>query len=51
MLKKCLEDKKRMWKRNEDEDEPERTDDGCKWVKTDSECKFILTLIHICQWK
>ncbi|XP_061342925.1 protein NEGATIVE GRAVITROPIC RESPONSE OF ROOTS [Gastrolobium bilobum] len=36
LMKKCLEDKKITRKRNEDEPE-ERTDDGCKWVKTDSE--------------
>lgn len=41
MLKKCLEDKKSIRNRNDDEAE-EKTDVGCKWVKTDSECKFIL---------
>ncbi|KAE9605824.1 hypothetical protein Lalb_Chr10g0101391 [Lupinus albus] len=35
-MKKCLEDRKMTGKRNEDEAE-ERTDDRCKWVKTDSE--------------
>lgn len=37
-VKNCLEDKKMPKKRNEDEPE-ENADDGCKWVKTDSECK------------
>nr|ANJ86430.1 NGR [Lotus japonicus] len=35
-MKKCLEDKKLIRNRNEDEPE-ERKDEGCKWVKTDSE--------------
>ena len=48
LMKKCLEDKKTTRKKNEEEPE-ERTDDGCKWVKTDSECKLILTFICIMQ--
>ncbi|XP_027336957.1 uncharacterized protein LOC113850574 [Abrus precatorius] len=36
LMKKCIEDKRITRKRNGDESE-ERTDDGCKWVKTDSE--------------
>lgn len=35
-MKNCLEDMKMPKKRNEDEPE-EKADDGCKWVKTDSE--------------
>ncbi|KAK7349312.1 hypothetical protein VNO77_06583 [Canavalia gladiata] len=46
MMKKCIEDRKMTRKRNEDESE-ERTDDGCKWVKTDSECKFLHFNIHM----
>ncbi|XP_054780784.1 protein NEGATIVE GRAVITROPIC RESPONSE OF ROOTS-like [Prosopis cineraria] len=34
-MKRCLEDKK-VLQRNEEETE-KKTDDGCKWVKTDSE--------------
>ncbi|XP_004510522.1 protein NEGATIVE GRAVITROPIC RESPONSE OF ROOTS [Cicer arietinum] len=36
VLKKCIEDKKSIRNMNEDEAE-EKTDDGSKWVKTDSE--------------
>ncbi|XP_028783895.1 uncharacterized protein LOC114739954 [Neltuma alba] len=35
-MRRCLEDKK-IAKRNDEEETEERTDDGCKWVKTDSE--------------
>ncbi|XP_028763231.1 uncharacterized protein LOC114721562 [Neltuma alba] len=35
--KKRLEDRKALRKRNEDEPIEEKTDDGCKWVRTDSE--------------
>ena len=44
-MKKCLEDRK-IPKKNEDEAE-ERADDGCKWVKTDSECKFIYAILFL----
>nr|KYP72041.1 hypothetical protein KK1_011328 [Cajanus cajan] len=38
--------KKRLKMPKEDEaDERAETDDGCKWVKTDSECNFIFTFI------
>ncbi|GMY34803.1 protein DEEPER ROOTING 1 isoform X1 [Fagus crenata] len=30
---------KQMPKRENDDETPEKTNDGCKWVKTDSECK------------
>lgn len=49
-VKKYLEDKPIEKKRNNDEDDNdnnqrrEKTDDGCKWVKTDSECKLFQTL-------
>ncbi|KAJ1407071.1 hypothetical protein SESBI_24599 [Sesbania bispinosa] len=46
MMKKCLEDKKLTRKRNEDEPE-ERTDDGCKWVKTDSEYSSKKSKIYV----
>ncbi|KAK4269059.1 hypothetical protein QN277_022264 [Acacia crassicarpa] len=38
-MKRCLEDKKMPKTNDHDEEEEteERTDDGCKWVKTDSE--------------
>ncbi|CAJ2663360.1 unnamed protein product [Trifolium pratense] len=36
VVKKCIEDKKNIRNRNEDEAE-ERIDEGSKWVKTDSE--------------
>ncbi|RDX68997.1 hypothetical protein CR513_51949, partial [Mucuna pruriens] len=39
LMKKSIEDKKMTRKRNQNESY-ERTDDGCKWVKTDSECKY-----------
>ncbi|CAJ1976077.1 unnamed protein product [Sphenostylis stenocarpa] len=39
-LKKRLEDRKKMRIEDEAEDKAEpETDDGCKWVKTDSECQ------------
>ncbi|KAK7294468.1 hypothetical protein RJT34_17357 [Clitoria ternatea] len=41
LIKKCIEDKKMTRKRTEDESE-DRTDDGCKWVKTDSEWQLML---------
>ncbi|KAF7814012.1 sm-like protein LSM1B [Senna tora] len=40
--KKCLEDKKMPRKRNEDEPTEDKTGDGCKWVKTDSESNAVL---------
>lgn len=48
-VKKYIEDKQVPNKRNEDQDqEPrDRTDDGCKWVKTDSECKFHFQYVYI----
>lgn len=41
-MKRFLEDKKmpKINDHDEDEETEERTDDGCKWVKTDSECKW-----------
>lgn len=46
VLKNRIEDKRTIRKRNDDDEEPEeRSDEGSKWVKTDSECKFILTFI------
>jgi hypothetical protein len=45
VVKKCIEEKKSNRKRNEDEAE-ERIDEGSKWVKTDSECKFIFTFSY-----
>ena len=48
VLKKCIENKKSIKKRNDDEAE-ERIDEGSKWVKTDSECKFIFTFIFMPQ--
>lgn len=44
-MKRCLEDKKP--KKNNEEEAQERTYDGCKWVKTDSECKFTFTFIVV----
>ena len=40
-LKKYLEDKHILKPSSNDEDESDAiTENGCKWVKTDSECKF-----------
>lgn len=41
-MKRFLEDKKmpKINDHDEDEETEGRTDDGCKWVKTDSECKW-----------
>lgn len=39
-MKKYIEDKQVPKNKNdEDQERRQRTDDGCKWVKTDSECK------------
>ncbi|XP_047164999.1 protein NEGATIVE GRAVITROPIC RESPONSE OF ROOTS-like isoform X1 [Vigna umbellata] len=38
-MAKCIEEKKMTRKRNDDESD-ERSGDGSKWVKTDSECKL-----------
>ena len=46
LVKKCIEDKKMTRKKNEDESD-ERNGDGCKWVKTDSECKLHFDKCHI----
>ncbi|XP_040873189.1 protein NEGATIVE GRAVITROPIC RESPONSE OF ROOTS isoform X1 [Glycine max] len=46
LVKKGIEDKKMTRKRNEDESD-ERNGDGCKWVKTDSECKLHFDKCHI----
>jgi hypothetical protein len=35
---------KQMPKRENDDETPEKTNDGCKWVKTDSECKVAFGL-------
>jgi len=37
-MAKCIEDKKMTRKRSDDESD-ERSGEGSKWVKTDSECK------------
>ncbi|MED6193776.1 hypothetical protein PIB30_022694 [Stylosanthes scabra] len=37
MMKKCIQDKKTATKKRNEEEAEDRTDDGCKWVKTDSE--------------
>lgn len=45
-MKKYLEDKQRSKRENEDEvQEKHKAKDGYKWVKTDSECKFILSFL------
>lgn len=45
-MKKYLEDKQRPKRENEDEvQEKHKAKDGYKWVKTDSECKFILSFL------
>ncbi|XVF25241.1 hypothetical protein REPUB_Repub13aG0196300 [Reevesia pubescens] len=42
-MKKYLEDNQTPKRQNnEDETLERKNEDGCKWVKTDSECKFIL---------
>ena len=46
LVKKGIEDKKMTRKRNEDESD-ERNGDGCKWVKTDSECKLHFDIYHV----
>ena len=46
LVKKCIEDKKMTRKKNEDESD-ERNGDGCKWVKTDSECKLHFDIYHV----
>lgn len=44
-MKKYLEDKQRPKKENDDEtQEKQKTKDGYKWVRTDSECKLIFKL-------
>ncbi|XLT35217.1 hypothetical protein HN873_066509 [Arachis hypogaea] len=37
VMKKCIQDKKSATKKRNMEEPEERKDDGCKWVKTDSE--------------
>lgn len=45
-MKKYLEDKQRSKRENEDEvQEKHKAKDGYKWVKTDSECEFILSFL------
>jgi hypothetical protein len=44
-MKKYIEDKKISKKEKEDDEKQYKTSDGSKWVKTDSECKFIFSLL------
>lgn len=41
--KRYLEDKQKL-KKEKDDEPRNKTNDGCKWVKTDSECKVTLGL-------
>ena len=46
-MKKYLEDKQTPKRQNnEDETQERKSEDGYKWVKTDSECKFIFDFHH-----
>jgi hypothetical protein len=44
-MKKYIEDKKISKKEKEDDEKQYKTSDGSKWVKTDSECEFIFSLL------
>lgn len=45
-MKRYIEDKE-MLKRENDDERQEKSNGGCKWVKTDSECKDIPLLVNL----
>jgi hypothetical protein len=46
-MKKYIEDRSTPKKDKEDDEKRDKTSNGSKWVKTDSECKFFF--FHGCQ--
>lgn len=40
--KKHLQDKQQLSLKNEEEEEERSSSDGGKWVKTDSDCEFLM---------